>query len=319
MSKIVVGIAHAGWAKGRQAGLERLMEQLKPQGAKVEVIASAVREHASVWARRLWKWAAVEDAKGADAIICLNDDIEVSPDLIAAVDAMLAFETSRMISLHCTNPAARGIAHAGERWLRTYHLTGPAYVLRKGAARGLVEWWSQEPQTFLRTINEDNAAIYFAFRNREPIWNTIPALVTHDVGIPSTLGYDDHPQRRTQIPWNDPLFSRHDFKTGWAPGGMPAFVETAWMPTEALKTTEIAITLGIDPITCWFCARRPASTGSNVTGARACLTCVRDFNAGAVTSYSDFIDKQRAKDFALEQAAKEAKAIEIEKATRATE
>jgi hypothetical protein len=46
---------------------------------------------------------------------------------------------------------------------------------------------------------------------------------------------------------------------------------------------------------------------------------VRDFNAGAVTSYSDFIDKQRAKDFALEQAAKEAKAIEIEKATRATE
>ena len=316
MSKIVVGIAHAAWAKGRQAGLDRLRKQLEPQGARVEVIASQVREHASTWAMRLWQWAAVEDAKGADAIICLNDDIEVCPDLLAAVDAMLEIETSRMSSLHVTNPAARGLAHAGERWLRTFHLTGPAYVLRKGAPRGLVEWWSRETQTFLRTINEDNAAIYYAFRNREPIWNSIPSLVSHDVGIPSTLGYDDHPQRRSQVPWNDPMFANHDLKTGWKPAGPPAFVETAWMPSHALLTTEIALSLGIDPVTCWFCAKRRAETGSNTTGARACTICIRDFAAGTLTAFAQMREEVFAKAELLERTQKAATEAAIAKATQ---
>lgn len=300
--RLVVGIANATWDPRRKPALERLVEQLRAQGIEPHVSESHERETAYVWALRLWRWAAAQDA---DAIL-LNDDVEVCPVLLQAVDAILDVPTSGLVSLHITNPSARGVAHAGDRWLRTYHLTGPAYLVRRGTAPSLVRWWTEtKPQEFVRTINEDNAAIYHAFRLREPIWNAIPALVTHDVTIPSTLNYEDHPQRRTPVPWSDPLFSRHDLTKGWEPKGKdaPAFVETSWMHTSALKTTEISLTLGLDPITCMFCGKRPMSFGSAITGIRMCFHCLRDATAGFMNSSADAAAEKMAAEVAKEKAA----------------
>jgi hypothetical protein len=271
MKKIAVHIAHAAFLPERAATLERLRQQLAPQTDRVHVYRSEKREHASVWATRMYGAAAVEDA---DAAIFLNDDVEVSSYLVTAVEAMIEQRTSRMISLHTVHPLARGLAEAGQRWLSTYHVTGPGYVFRKGVARQVLDYYAAAPKGWTSKVNEDNVLIQFAFRHREPIWNSIPALVRHDVHVPSSLGYDDHPGRVSAVPWTDELFAgdvlgRPDY---WA--SPVAFVETHWTPTETLLTTEIAVSLGMDPEMCWWCGERPFAIGSPKTGARMCVGCL---------------------------------------------
>jgi hypothetical protein len=265
-----VAIAHAAFLPERGATLARLLEQLAPQGG-AEVLRSTKREHASTWARRLWEYA---DAT-KDDVICLNDDTEVSSELVAACKAMLPLPTSSMVSLHTVHPLSRSLAEAGQRFIKTYHLTGPAYLLRAGVAAELLEYMKQAPRAWIEKRNEDNWAIQFAFRQRRPIWGSIPALAVHDTTIPSSLGYDNHPGRVSPVPWTDELFVDAELSdpAWWKPGGEVPFLETHWTDHRALATTEVAVTLCIDPETCWFCGKMPFSLGSEETGARICFQC----------------------------------------------
>lgn len=301
---IGVAIAHASWAKGRKDALVRLCTQLNRQGCTPYIQESTRREHASTWAvERLWGWAAEQD----NDVLLLNDDIEVAPNLLAACEAMLKQPTSRMISLHTNLQASRSLAQAGQRWVRTYLLSGPAYIFRRGAAKEILHLVSQMPRSFVEKYNEDNVGIQVAYRLREPIWCTIPSPVIHDVGVPSTLGYDGHPMRQSPVPYTD--FPKLDL-LDWSFDGTPAFIECSWMPSKSLATTECALTLGFDAETCWFCGKNKAAFGSEVTGVRACFMCLAVQAGGAIQKLANLHAQQLAKDEAAKvEAAKAAPSI----------
>ena len=238
--RVSIGIAHASWAPGRKETLQRLLGQLG--GAKVHVSVSEDREHARVWARRLWKWASTQDGP----TILLNDDVEVSPDLVAAVEAMLQVLPGEIISLHSQLPVARSLAGANQRWLRSYWLSGPGYVLPSGTPKKLLEWMSATPDSILDSWNEDGYANLFSWGMRRPVWHSLPALVAHDVNVSSTLGYDNHKYRSTLVPWTDPLFRGAPLhKTAyWEPSCPPVFVQNPWMSTQDLRTIDAQRDLG---------------------------------------------------------------------------
>ena len=283
--RIAVHIAHAAFLPERGASLARLIGQLRPQGVRPVVHRSETTEHASIWARRIYEAAAAENADGT---IVLNDDVEVSPHLIEAVEGILDDKTSRMVSLHAVHPMCRSLAEAGRAWFATYHLTGPGYLLRRGAARELRDYYAAAPARWTSNVNEDNVAIQLAFRHREPIWNTIPALVLHDESLPSTLGYEKHPMRVTPVPWMDPLFDPKEIRDPrrWLVTDPVPFLETHWTKRETLLATEIAVSLGIDPSRCWWCLERQASFGAERSGARMCGRCVQDIVGHTINASS---------------------------------
>jgi hypothetical protein len=252
-----IAIAHAAFLPERARTLDRLLTQL---GAPVAVLRSERREHASVWARRLWEFA------GDDAIVCLNDDVEVCPDFRDVVESMVRAVPDQVIALHTTSPAAPSLVAAGERWLRSYWLTGPGYILPASAARRLLAWIDASPRQLAASVNEDNLIMHWAWHEQRPIWHCLPALVKHDTGVPSSLGYDLHPGRVTNVPW-----SNHPIPADWTPAQKPVLVECPWMTRERLRETEMALTA--EPQVCCFCFGA-MGVAASPTGACVCAQCI---------------------------------------------
>jgi hypothetical protein len=226
MKKIVIGIAHAAWLPERKGTLHRLLRQLAECSSlmhtrelNVHVSVSNEREHASVWARRLWAWAAEHDAHA----VLLNDDVEVCPDFVDVVRHMIEAKPDHVLSLHASPPASHPIE---DTWFRSYWLTGPGYVLPPGVARWLLEWSETIPKAMLESINEDNLAIHWAWEQQRPMYCSVPAIVKHDTSVKSSLGYDDHPLRVASLLWDDPRVELH--KTDWTVGTDP-FAPNPWM------------------------------------------------------------------------------------------
>ena len=287
--RVTVHIAHAAFLPERAATLDRLYSQLAPQMGKRKAVVhrSEEREHASVWARRVYAAVAAENA---DAAIVLNDDVEISDELVAAATVMLEQPTSRIISLHCVHPMARSLAESGQKWLRTYHVSGPAYIMRKGAAAEAQRYYDETPQRWNGAVNEDTVLIQMMFRHREPVWNSLPALVTHDTAVPSSLGYDNHAGRATAVAWHDrelwPESATRDLSSPefWRPEGEIPFLPTHWTPDETLLSHEIANDLGIGPTICWWCRKVPAAFGSPQSGARMCHVCLHATVGGVINA-----------------------------------
>lgn len=285
--RISIHIAHAAWLPERKATLERLLAQLEPQGIVPFVYRSEEREHSSVWATRMYSTAAPGKC---DADIFLNDDIEVSGQLVAAVRAQFQSETSRIVSLHTVHPIARSLAEAGERWMSTYHVTGPAYWFRRGVAAQVMRYYGECPKAWTSKANEDNVLISFMFRHREPVWNSLPGLVQHDTGVPSSLGYENHPNRTCCVPWNDkalyqslPPHALVD-PEWWHPRADVPFLDTHWTQTKTLISQEVCNDLGVPPEFCWWCLARPAAFGSPKSGARLCAKCLHDTMGGVINT-----------------------------------
>jgi hypothetical protein len=286
-ARISIHIAHAEWMPERKDTLARLMAQLEPQGVRPHVHRSQNREHSSVWATRMYKAAA---AGRCEADVFLNDDVEVSPHLVAAVRAQLQAPTSRIVSLHTVHPVARSLAESGLRWMRTYHVTGPAYYFRRGTAQQALDYYADVPKAWSSKANEDNVLISMMFRHREPIWNAMPGLVQHDTGVPSSLGYENHPQRVCCVPWNDAaLYGDLDHSTlgdpaFWKPDGEVPFLDTHWTQTGTLVRQEVCNDLGIPPEWCWWCLKSAAAFGSPTSGASICPKCLHDTVGGTINA-----------------------------------
>lgn len=175
--KIAICLAYSG------AHLERAecVDAIRAQIPDVQIFRSEVREPAEVWAKRLWRWGAAQDA---DAVVYLNDDVELCDNFVEVVKAMWQGEP---LSLHTSAPDQK------TRWARCYWMTGPAYVLSPAQTQSLLNHaehagWEK---------NEDNVGVRWAWVNRRPFFSPIPCPVRHISEIPSTLGYDHHPYRTT--------------------------------------------------------------------------------------------------------------------------
>lgn len=254
--KLRIAIAHAAFDERRKPGLQRLIDalhgSLKSAGREepeVYVFASRTREHASTWAMRIWQHVAQE---GGDWVV-LNDDVEVHPEIVKCVEAMLGSRLVKdtkwhkqgdvdlvrdapIIALHTTAFAAPSLLASGQAWLSSYWVTGPAYVMRDGAAAELIEWCKFQG-TSVWVGNEDSAAMEWLWSRRTPALHSIPALVQHDTSVPSTLGYDHHPLRQTKVPWT--VRPELDLTSlDWWRKPCEVHVECPWMPESTLLDRE---------------------------------------------------------------------------------
>lgn len=267
-----IGIAHAAWADGRAASLDRLTTQLKGEDALV--FQSAEPEHASVWVRRLWEWAAGLD----EEVVLLNDDVIVCPDFGHVCEAV-SIASNRWpgpISLHCSVPEAADLARQGYHFVRSYWLTGPGYILRKGDARHLLNWLDTYP-SIAAQINEDNVGIHCFYAKQQPILQCIPALVRHDVSVKSTLGYDNHALRQTQVPWDAHLFSLMEIRdvNAWFPETLDhwaniPWLQNPWMSVFQMESIRKLITKE-GPGPCVICGKPPLLGANGLTFCRGCI------------------------------------------------
>lgn len=269
--KLAIGIAHAAFDARRRAPLERLVAELG--GASHFVTRSTEREHASVWSERLWLRGVLSDA---DAVLFLNDDVRPIPQLHAIASAMLeARPLTEAFALHTSTPIAATLRAAGQPWCRCYWMTGPAYMLRRPALERLVAFARMLPDAFRRTVNEDVVGIHWAWSEQRPFWSSIPALVRHDVSVPSTLGYDEHPLRTSCVDWRDDEIDAMTSPDFWRGEDAAPLLENPWMSREhmAAVARDLRAVGAMGNFVCGFCLSARAVTISAKTGAAICAKC----------------------------------------------
>ena len=255
----------AEWLSERGATLARLRHEL--DGADVDVLSSRRPEHAAIWARRIWERA--EDVKGPVCI--LNDDVFTCPKFTEVIDVVAEVAKGRAISLHTSVPQAKEIPGP---WLRAYWYTGPGVILPEGRATQLLEFWRQLPWQFMAAPgrNEDVIAIHESWSRQEPFWNTIPALVRHDVQTRSSLGYDGHKLRSPSVDWESPAGAERPLTDPayWLPTvDAPPFVENPWCSTQYMQAVRKGLSLASCCHVCW-----QNSTLVQIGGVCICGNCL---------------------------------------------
>jgi hypothetical protein len=258
--------ASAGWLPERRKTLARLRAQVE-RTDRLVVLESPRREHASVWATRLWEEAARHD----EPAVCLNDDVILHPRFQEIVRAMVEAVPGEVLSLHTNMPGAVKVARDGHHWGRTYWLSGPAYCLPPGVARSLLDF--PVPWTLRSSINEDNLAIHWMWDRQRPAWCAIPAPVTHDIAVPSLLGYDLHPNRVPTVPWENFPLARMEDPGYWRATSDPPHVENPWM--SAAKMQHVRRVLVAGARVCSICCTEEGVFG-RPNGHAICPACVFD-------------------------------------------
>jgi len=255
-------IAHAAWSKGRKQGLSRVLEMVP----EAHVLSSRRPEHASTWATRLWDWCAEQDA---DYVVTLNDDILPHPKLQAIVPAIVEAVGPRLLSMFSHNPFAKTLRAAGHHFYKCYWLTGPIYGASPREFGAMRDWVDAAPRTLIRHINEDNYGIHYAWDRQEPIWTTIPGLATHDTDIPSTLGYDNHPNRNSHVPFAECNADLTE-PSYWRIDGEPPYAPNPWMSDGAMAGIRRMIKGNLE--VCEMCTLEPAIVKtSNVALGQKCI------------------------------------------------
>ena len=263
---IQIAIAHAAWDPPRAATLDRLVAELSP--ALPMIVSSGEREHASTWAPRLWRAGVRSEASH---LVFLNDDVHVPPRFAEICEAMVRAVPDQVIALH----TSIGLRMVRGPWQRAYWLTGPGYIFPRADLVSLLEFLETRRAAFAGDTNEDGFTMQWAWSIQKPIWHCLPALVAHDTSIPSTLGYDNHAGRESDIPWTE--FPALDLESVdyWSRTESAPLVECPWMPMSSLRV--IHARKGM-PAVCPWCNDRPPAI-ETPTGASICGPCLAQLRA----------------------------------------
>jgi hypothetical protein len=220
-------IAHAAFLSERIEHVTKMLTAIPT----AEVVPSPERVHARVWFRR------VLDVAGDEPFCMLSDDVDVAPHFAEHLDAISKAAPGRLVALHATAPVAPSLVMCGERWLTSYWMTGPGMIIPDPKA--LREWLDAAPSWIWHSQNEDGVLNQYAWHTGEPVLHCLPAIVKHRVELPSTLGYDHHPLRVTNV-YGEPDVS-------WPRPDEPVHIACPWMSEATLARTEIAIASSIEP------------------------------------------------------------------------
>lgn len=255
-------ICHASWMEDRKRTLARLLEQVP----NAVVLSSVRREHAATWARRAWEHVAASDGP----VAVLNDDVTVCPDFERVCEAMVEAAPHQVIALHTSAPGCETLTDTS--WARIYWLTGPGYIMWPEHAKALLDYWAKLPHGF--GPNEDNVAIQWAWERQEPFLSSIPAIVRHDTETKSSLGYDEHPLRSSNVDWENFLDAQMASVDYWRRGlDAPPFIENPWAKADSLERMRRGL---LDPNTCSGCWSR---TGLLKTShGVVCVDCLARMN-----------------------------------------
>jgi len=265
-----VGISHAAFAPERKRTLDRLLNQLSIE-TDAYVAVSIEREPCRVWTNRIWEWAASVD----DDVMLLNDDITVAPNLVDDVKTTLDLlpDDVEILGLHFAESVGVSLLHAGERYVRCWGVSGPAYVLRQGVAKKLLAY---SRDLGVHSMGSDTILSLFAWSRRCVPWTMLPAPTAHDDHVASTFDDGRGEQVRTSpVAW-----------TKWphlTPIGIakeePILVEASWLSSRTLAAYERELSYGIPIGMCWHCRKRHGVCGSPQSAMAVCLECARAFGA----------------------------------------
>lgn len=284
---INVAIAHASWAPGRNEALRRLLAQLAPLSPEPpSIVESTVKEHANVWARKLWARAARLDSftweQPCIGTLLLNDDVTVHPQILELIAGLSALAPDDVISLHSQFEGTAHAARDGYRLVKSYWPSGPAYFFPRGIATQLLVWLETTPSGwFGGDVNEDGVLAQYLWARQRPAVATIPALVRHDVDVPSTLGYDSHPGRQSKVDWD--IFPARPW-TAEELADAP-YVPVPWITDQGLALIGRQLKGQVPPTSaCAFCGGMPPVVASHQTGASLCRSCTTTIARRAIES-----------------------------------
>lgn len=198
-------IAHAARRPERRATLERMLSALDSNvvACPVGVWGEPGKPHE--WSLGQWDFA-VRLAESSDCshVLLLNDDL-VLPEgsrfdnFKNIVRRVIDARPTHIINLYNTHPLALEAQKRGLSWLTSVDgLIGNAYVLPVPALRHFLMWRERElePGT-VEALSEDQLINLWAMQHDALIWHTVPALVDHDVSVPSCFGNTQ--MRRPQV------------------------------------------------------------------------------------------------------------------------
>jgi len=136
----------------------------------------------------------------------------------------------------------------------------------------------QQGAPFFAATNEDNVAIHWAWSRQDPFWCPIPAVVRHDITVPSSLGFDHHPMRTPLVLWEDAEYLTEP--SSWVPRKPPPYV-AGWMTDGEMAYVRRMLGNGAVRVvnadadqSCWFCLREPGVIMGNVSGCKIGRECM---------------------------------------------
>lgn len=212
--KFSLAISHTPWVPERVKSLDRLFADLAPSPTEAQVF----REKApnDVWSLKMWEWAASQEV---DCCLFLQDDAIVSPDFWEGLEYAADNGEYPIVGLHAPHPAA--LALAEEQCYRGFStrdgLIGVGYCITRDVLRDFLTWRADNLERLTQeevmavdgrrlAVTEDTLLGLYAAATGYRVYHPMPALVDHDVEVPTTYaGNDHHPHRQSGFRWDHPL------------------------------------------------------------------------------------------------------------------
>lgn len=194
--RLAISIAHAAHRPERVESLGRMMAQLLPANPYVECEPGKYHE----WSLRQWQGAlhlAAHDE--ATHALLLNDDVELCDDFLDVLAKVIEARPTHLVNLYNTSPLAIEAQKRDLSWLTSPDgLIGMAYVLPVAGLKEFLSWRATKLTAgTVEALTEDQLLNLWAMHQGALIWHTVPALVDHDVSVPSC--YDNTQCRRPAV------------------------------------------------------------------------------------------------------------------------
>lgn len=189
--KLVFSIAHAAHRTERVASLDRMMRAIISPLMSDSLYIAAESGKPHEWSLDQWT-GAVRRAAACDGThaVLLNDDLVLCPDFMGVLEQVIAARPTHVVNLYNTHPLATEAQKRGLSWLTSVDgLIGNAYVLPVPALRAFLGWRASSLTAgTVEALSEDQLLNLWCMQYGALIWHTVPALVQHDVSVPSCYG-----------------------------------------------------------------------------------------------------------------------------------
>jgi hypothetical protein len=186
----VIVITHASFDAGRRAALERLIEQLRQDGAMPWHIICDSERKGSLWC---WERAMARGLEtDATHIVWLPDDAILSKGFGACLLKAIEAKPNDVFDC-CVNHTQAKEPNPGGWYSTLEGYCGGGGVMPREILQEHLQWRDTHLH---RDVANDLGVNMWAMATRRLIWKTGISLIDHDTTIPSLDGNDDHECRR---------------------------------------------------------------------------------------------------------------------------
>lgn len=180
-----ISIAHCEARPERRESVERMKDVLLPQlGTEHVLHVESQPGKPHEWSKRQWDKALLTPRTHC---VLLNDDLILCNDFIPTLLKVIEARPTHVINLYNAHKSAQLCGRNGYSWITSVDgLIGNAYVLPTQHLRAFM-WWRESALVdgAVEELSEDQLINLWAMEQAALIWHTVPALVDHDISMPS--------------------------------------------------------------------------------------------------------------------------------------